>query len=107
MDEPRAVVADQLFEGMAESVAEIEQGAVALLGLVARDDRGLGFAAHRNGVVKLGSARKNAGQWVSSQAKKSGRVDQAVFGDLGVAGANSRGGKVVRLSVSARTSDGW
>ena len=63
------------LEGMAEGVAEIEQHAVAGLALVARDDRGLGAAAHRDGVL----ARKTSGrsppanrsrQLASSHSKK-------------------------------------
>ena len=78
------------LERMAEGVAEIEQRALAGLALVARDDAGLGAAAHRDGVLARSSGLPPANmscQFASSQAKNAGVAEQAVFGDLGIAGA--------------------
>ena len=60
------------FQRMAESVAEIEQRPLAGLALVARDDRGLGAAAHRDGVLARGTPpAKTSRQFASSQEKKA------------------------------------
>ena len=47
------------FQRMAEGVAEIEQGALAILALVARHDRSLVAAAHGDGVFARGTAGEN------------------------------------------------
>ncbi len=60
MHEAGAVVTGRGFERMAECVPEIEQGAVAGLRLVARDDRRLGGAARGDGMFALGSAGEDA-----------------------------------------------
>ena len=80
------------LERVAEGVAEIEQRAIAGLALVARDDGGLGAAAHRDGVFARQASddlppANTSRQLASSQAKKFGVAEQPVFGDLGVAGA--------------------
>ena len=80
------------FQRVAERVAEIEQLAVAGLALVARDDRGLGAAAHRDGVFARGtSGGIAAGEYVFpigfEPGEEGGVAEQAVFGDFGVAGA--------------------
>ena len=64
------------FQRMTEGVAEIEQRPLAGLALVARHDRGLGAATHRDGVLagKISGAVPPANtsrQLASSQAKKA------------------------------------
>src|SRR5208282_133342 len=86
MDQPGAVVADELFQSMAESVAEIEKRAVALLGLVARHYGGLGFATDRNGVVKFRPTAENRRPMVLQPGEKIRPVDQAIFDHFGIAG---------------------
>ena len=54
--------AGRRLQRMAEGVAEIEQRALAGLALVARDDRGLGAAGRRDGVL----ARRAAGRTMSA-----------------------------------------
>ena len=100
-----AVVADELFERMAEGVAEIEQRAVALLGLVARDDGGLGFAAHRDGVAQLGAACEHRLPVRFEPGEEMRPVDQAVFDDFGIAGgefARRQGGEAVGVGEHER-----
>ena len=68
------------LERMAEGVAEIEQHAVAGLALVARDDRGLGAAAHRDGVLaRMAPPANRSRQLASSQAKKAASPSSPYF----------------------------
>ena len=57
MDEPRRIVAGQLLQGVAEGVPEVEQRALALLGLVGGDDARLGRAA-RSRSLRRGPVRR-------------------------------------------------
>ena len=50
-------IAGGSFQGVAECVAEIEEGALAFLALVAGDDGGVRRAAPRHRVVALRPAR--------------------------------------------------
>ena len=72
---------------MAEGVAEIEQRALAGLALVARHDRGLRAAAHRDGVLARRTAGENVLPVRLQPGEEAGVAEQAVFGDLGIAGA--------------------
>ena len=76
------------LEGMAEGVAEIEQRAIAGLALVARDDLGLHAAA---GGDRMLARRAGAGEDVVGiglePGEEAGIAEQAVFGDLRIAGA--------------------
>ncbi len=82
------VVAGSGLQRVAEGVAEIEQRAVAGLVLVARDDVGLGRRSWwRSPRCAPGRRRTRRASSRSSQAKNGGVVDQPVFGDLGIAGA--------------------
>ena len=87
MHQPGAVIAGRRFQRMAEGVAEIEQRPVAGLEFVARHDIGLGAAGFGD---RLG-ARRTAGKHVAPVLLEPGEeirpVDQPVFGDLGIAGA--------------------
>ena len=91
---------------MPESVAEIEQRALALFGLVGDDDARLGGAAHRNRL----RPRRSAGEYLApvgfQKFEKFPVVDQAVFGDLGVAGAELAFAQRIELPESASTSEG-
>jgi len=55
MDEAGRIVTDDFFQRVAKRVPEIEQGAIALFGLVAGDDRRLGLAGDGDGVLKFGT----------------------------------------------------
>ncbi len=72
---------------MAESVAEIEQRALAGLALVARDDAGLAAAADRDGVLARRAAGKHILPVGLQPGEERGIAEQTVFGDLGIAGA--------------------
>ena len=87
MHETGAVVVDEALEGVAEGVAEVEQRAVALLGLVARDDGGLALAAHRDGADLLGLAVKYRVAVGFQPFEETAVADQTIFDDLGVTGA--------------------
>ena len=65
--------AGRRLERVAEGVAEIEQRALAGLALVARDDRGLGAAAHGDGVLARAPVppANTSRQLASSQAKNA------------------------------------
>ena len=73
---------------MAEGVAEIEQRAVALLALVAHDEVGLRPAALRHRLVALAAAREDPAPVPLAPGEERRIVDQAVFCDLGIAGAH-------------------
>ena len=77
------------FQRVTESVAEIEQRPLAGLALVARHDRGLGAAAHGDGVLARGTraCAKDVAPVRLQPGEEGGVAEQAVFGDLGVAGA--------------------
>ena len=79
--------AGRRLQRVAEGMAEIEQHALAGLALVARDDPGLGAAAHRDGVLARGTAREHVLPVRFQPGEERGVAEQAVFGDLGIAGA--------------------
>ena len=87
VDQRLAVVMGEALERVAEGVAEIEQRALALLDLVGGDDARLGGAARRDRL----QPRRPAGEHRAPVAFEPGEevavADQAVFGHLGVAGA--------------------
>ena len=72
---------------MAERVAEIEQRAVALLGLVTRHHGGLRHAGVAYRRAQSGSKREHAAPVLFQPAEEFGVVDQPVLGDLRIAGA--------------------
>src|ERR1700720_3631591 len=59
MHKPCSIVGGEALERMAKGMAEIEQRPFALLMLVARDNRRLGFAARRNRMHTRGSPRED------------------------------------------------
>ena len=72
VDQHRAVVMGEALERVAEGVAEVEQRALALLGLVGGDDARLGGAARRDRLAAAPARRRTPrASRVSSQAKKS------------------------------------
>ena len=87
MDEARAVVARQPLERVAEGVAEIEQRAFALLGLVGGDDARLGGAAPGDRLQTRRAAGEHFAPVRLQPVEEIAIADQAVFDDLGVAGA--------------------
>src|SRR3954447_9948006 len=100
VDEPRAVVADDALQGVPEGVAEVEQRPVALLALVADDDRRLGAATVRHRMVARGAARENAAPVGLAPGEKRVVADEPVFHDFGVAGAGlARGQRVEERGV--------
>ena len=101
MHQPGAVVAGRRFQRMAEGVAEIEQRAVAGLELVAGDDIGLGAAGFGDRLRPAPAPPANTSPPVPLQPGEEFRpVDQPVFGDLGIAGAEfARRQRVERVGV--------
>ena len=76
------------FQRVAEGVAEIEQGAgAALLALVGGDDCGLAAAGDGDRLVALRPAGDDGAPVLLQPGEECGVVDQAVFGHLGIAGA--------------------
>src|SRR3954447_5921684 len=75
------------FQRMCKSVAEVEEGALAALAFIARDDRGLCRATGRNGMSACGAvAVSNRRGVIVEPGKETGIVDKAVFHHLGIAG---------------------
>jgi hypothetical protein len=95
MDEAGAVVARGGLQRMAEGVAEIEQGAVAGLGLVASDDGRLGAAGGGDGVDAVAAALEDAAPVRLQPGEEAGIIDEAVLRHLGIAGAELAGGERV------------
>ena len=106
VNEARRIVVGQALEGMAEGVAEIEQRAFALLGLVGDDER----APWRRNSSR--SPRPAPGRPKTPRASGPPGIeeipvaDQAVFDHFGVAGAKLALAQRVEAPESARTSDG-
>ena len=75
------------LQRMAERVAEIEQRALAVLALVAGDDRGLGAAGGRNRVLARRAAGEDVGVIGFEPGEKGFVAEHAIFCDFGVAGA--------------------
>ena len=100
------------LQRMAEGVAEIEQLPVAGFALVARDDRRLGAAAHGDGVLARKTSRRfAAGENLApvglQPGEERGVAEQAVFDDLGIAGAEFARRQACRAcAVSATTRIG-
>src|SRR3546814_571145 len=74
---------------VAEGVAEVEKGAaVARLALVLGDDPGLAGGAGGDGMVKRGATpAKKDGAVLFQPGEEGGVLDQRIFDDLGIAGA--------------------
>ncbi len=70
---------------MGEGVAEVEQGALAVLALVAHDHTGLGPAADRHRLVALGAAREEAGPVRFAPVEEARIRDEPVLRDFRVA----------------------
>ena len=88
MHQPRAVIGGRGFQRVAEGVAEIEQRAVAGLELVARRRRRPWRGRIRAiASVRAGPPRKDLAPVLLQPGEELRPVDQAVFGDLGIAGA--------------------
>ena len=79
------------FQGMTESMTEIEERALAGLALVTANDRRLGAARHRHGMFARGIARRACAKYVAPMrfqpGKERGIAKQAVFHQFGIAGA--------------------
>ena len=73
MDEPGGVVAGHPLERVREGVAEVEQRPLAVLALVADDDRGLRPAALGDGVVALRAAGEDRGASSPRTIRRSAR----------------------------------
>ena len=77
------------FDRVAERVAQIEQHAVALLGLVARDDLGLHLDAASDRVDQgIGIAREDGGAVLLEPGEIVRIAQQRMFHDLAVARAH-------------------
>ena len=72
---------------MAECMAKIEQGAVALLSLVADDNSGFGGAARGNGMCQFRACAENAAPVLFKPDEEGGIVDEAIFRNFSIAGA--------------------
>ena len=72
---------------MAERVAEIEQRALAVLALVAGDDRGLGAAGGRNRMLARRAAGEDVGVVGFEPGEKGFVAEHAIFRDFGISGA--------------------
>ena len=82
------------FDGVAKGVAEVEQGANALLFFVLLDDAGLHLAAVADGVGKgSGLLSHDAGHGVLEFGKEIHVTEQGVFDDFGQAGRKLARGK--------------
>ena len=80
------------LERVAEGVAEVEERALALLGLVADDDRGLHLAGAADGVqARVRVAGGEGGGVRLEPGEEAGVAEQAVLRHLGVAGAEVAG----------------
>src|SRR5438105_15942672 len=75
------------FEGVGEGVSEIEERALARFALVAADDRSIGAATRGDRMNALGTAREYGAPILFEPAEERRVVDQAVFGDFRVTGA--------------------
>ena len=107
----RASKAGLRLDRMAEGVAEIEQGAPALgLALVAGDDRRLGA---RRWLDRMRARRRVAGDQGRAIRLAPGEevriADQAVFDDLGIAGAQLARGAGCRAQAGSisTSAGGW
>ena len=87
MHQPGAVIGDDGLQRVAERVAEIEQGPLAGLELVGRDNTRLGPAGGGNRLLALGAAGKDRAVVRLEPGEEGGIAKQAVFDDLRVAGA--------------------
>jgi len=76
------------FQRMAESMAEIEQRALAAFAFVARDDIRLHPATGRHRDFARGAAFENALPIRFQPGEESGIADQSIFGNLGITGAH-------------------
>ena len=75
------------LQGVAEGVAQVEQGALAGLTLIFGDDGGLGLAALQHGLApRRGVPLDHGGTVLFQPGEEGGIVDQAVLGHLGIAG---------------------
>ena len=82
------------FDGVAKGVAEVEQGANALLFFVLLDDAGLHLAAVADGVGKgSGLLPHDVGHGVLEFDKEINVAEQGVFDDFGQAGGKFARGK--------------
>ena len=88
MDEPGGVVAGHALERVREGVAEVEQRPLAVLALVADDDRGLRPAALGDGVVALRPAGEDPAPVRLAPFEEALVADEPVFHHLGIAGAH-------------------
>ncbi len=77
----------EALERVAEGVAEIEQRALAALFLVGGDDARLGGAARRDRLQPRRPAGEHRAPVAFEPSEEVAVADQAVFGHLGVAGA--------------------
>ena len=77
----------QSLQGVAKRVAEVEQGARALLGFVGGDDPRLGGAAHRDGAAARRAAGEHRATIRLEPLEEVAIVDKAVFDHLRIAGA--------------------
>ncbi len=86
MDQPVRIAGGGL-ERVPESVAEIEQRPLARLAFIGGDDGGLGGAADGDRPLACGAAGEHLRPAVLKPGEELGIVDEAVFGDFGVASA--------------------
>src|SRR5690606_23936028 len=100
VDQARAVVACRRFERMAEGVAQVEERALARFVFVTLDDFRLGAAGGGDRLHACGSAGKDLTPTRLQPGEEVRPIDEAVFGDRRIAGAElARGQRVERLCI--------
>ena len=102
-----AVVGDG-FEGVADGVAEVQDGPQAALGLVLPYDLGLDFAAAGDDRCQRARfAAEQVGQVALQVLEQPGIADDAVFDHLGQAGPKLALGSETGVCRSHNTNRGW
>src|SRR3984893_11485401 len=87
MHKPCPIIGGDAFECMAEGMAEVEERPVALLIFIPRDNCRLRLAACRNRLNALGPAFANLAPMRFQPSTKTHVVDEAIFDNFGIAGA--------------------
>src|SRR6056297_4314571 len=96
MNQTGGIITRHALQGMAESMAEIEQRPLAGLAFVARHDRRLGPAGDFHGVLALGPATIYPRPVGLAPGKEVGITDQAVFDRLGITGTDFAQGQRIQ-----------
>ena len=108
MHKPCPIVIGDPLQRMAECMAKIEEGAVAFLIFVARDNRGLGLAACRDRMNRARRRpRKRRANALRAKRKNRASPISPYLTTSAYPARNSRNGNVSSVAMSASTSEGW